>query len=121
MWARFAPRNDESMDFKDRVIQIVQKIPQGKVTTYGTVSTLAGLPRGARLVGGILHYNSEKNNLAWYRIINRHGFISTLCANHTKLEQKALLESEGIEVSSDFMVDLDKYGWFGDGLSGSPL
>lgn len=99
-------------NFKERVIQIIQKIPQGKVTTYGTISTLAGLPRGARLVGGILHYNSKENNLAWYRVINRHGFISTQCFDHTKLEQKALLESEGIEVSKDFMIDLDRYGWF---------
>lgn len=100
------------MNFKEKVIQIVKKIPQGKVTTYGTIATLAGIPRGARLVGGILHYNSDKEKLAWYRVINRHGFISTLCPDHTKLEQKALLESEGIEVSEDFMIDLDKYGWF---------
>jgi methylated-DNA-protein-cysteine methyltransferase related protein len=103
----------KALSFRDKVIKIVKLIPQGSVTTYGTISTLAGLPRGARLVGGILHYNSDLNNLAWYRVINRHGFISTLCANHTKLEQKALLESEGIEVSEDFMIDLDKYGWTG--------
>lgn len=101
-------------NFKDRSIQIIKKIPYGQVTNYGTIATLAGLPRGARLVGGILHFNSEKHNLAWYRVINRHGFISTSCENHTRQEQKALLESEGIEVSSDFMVDLKKYGWFGE-------
>jgi methylated-DNA-protein-cysteine methyltransferase related protein len=103
-------------NFKDKVIEIVKKIPEGKVTTYGTISTLAGLPRGARLVGGILHFNSDQHNLAWYRVINRHGFISTLCENHTKDEQKALLESEGIEVSMDFIVDLNKYGWWGQGF-----
>lgn len=84
------------------------------MTTYGTISILAGLPRGARLVGGVLHFNSESHNLPWQRVINRQGFISTRCENHTKLEQKALLESEGVEVSEDFMVDLRKYGWFGE-------
>lgn len=102
------------MTFQDRVIEVVKKIPYGRVTTYGTVSLLAGLPRGARLVGGILHYQSQKHNLAWYRVINRHGYISTRCPDHIKLEQKVLLESEGIVVSDDFVVDLDKYGWFGD-------
>ncbi len=68
-------------NFKDKVIRIVKKIPKGRVTTYGTVATLAGLPRGARLVGGIL--------------------------------QKTLLEQEGVEVAKDFMIDLQKYGWFG--------
>lgn len=101
------------MNFRDKVIQIVKKIPFGKVTTYGTVATLAGLPRGARLVGGILHYNSDKFDLPWHRVINRHGFISTLCLNHIKDEQRALLLDEGIQVSGDFMVNLNKYGWWG--------
>ena len=102
------------MNFKDKVIQIVQKIPYGRVTTYGTIATLAGLPRGARLVGGILHFTSERLDLPWQRIINRHGFISTKCLEHPKELQKALLEQEGIEVSKDFMVDLKKFGWFGE-------
>ena len=101
------------MSFKDKIIQIVGKIPQGRVTTYGTVAILAGVPRGARLVGGILHFNSDKFNLPWHRVINRFGFISTRCLDHPKQLQKALLEQEGIEVSDDFMVNLEKYGWFG--------
>lgn len=101
------------MIFKDKVIGIVKKIPYGKVTTYGTIATLAGLPRGARLVGGILHYNSDKFDLPWHRVINRQGFISTLCLNHIKQAQKALLLDEGIQVNRDFMIDLNKYGWWG--------
>lgn len=100
------------MNFKERVIQIVKEIPYGKVTTYGTVATLADLPRGARLVGGLLHFNSPPaGGLPWQRIINRHGFISTKCAEHPKALQKALLEQEGIVVRKDFMVDLKRYGW----------
>ncbi len=101
------------MTFRDKVINLVTKIPYGRVTTYGTIATLSGMPRGARLVGGILHYSSDKFNLPWHRIINRQGFISTTCRDHIKLEQKALLEQEGIEVSADFMIDLEKYGWVG--------
>ncbi len=101
------------MNFKDRVIKIVKNIPHGRVKTYGTVATLAGIPRGARLVGGILHFHSEKNNLAWQRVVNKDGFISIKSLEHAKQLQKVLLEQEGIEVTSDFMIDLDKYGWFG--------
>lgn len=101
-------------NFKDRVIELVKSIPYGRVTTYGTIATLAGLPRGGRLVGGILHHSTEEQDLPWQRIINRHGFISTRCLEHPKELQKLLLEQEGIEVSRDFMVDLEKYGWFGD-------
>lgn len=99
------------MNFKNRVIKIVKKIPYGRVTTYGTVAILAGLPRGARLVGGVLHFNMEES--PWYRVVNKNGFISTKCLDHPKQLQKALLEQERIEVSADFMIDLKKYGWFG--------
>lgn len=99
------------MNFKDRVIQIVKKIPYGKVTTYGTIATLAGLPRGARLVAGILH--QQEQELPWQRIINRNGYISIRGCKYDKNFQKKLLESEGIAVSNDFMVDLQKYGWWG--------
>ena len=102
------------MNFKNKVIQIVKQIPFGKVTTYGTVATLARIPRGARLVGGILHYSDEKSNIPWHRVINRHGFISTKCLDHPKGLQKALLEQEGIEVSNNFVIDLEKYGWWGE-------
>lgn len=101
------------MNFKEKVIGIVKRIPYGRVTTYGTVATLAGVPRGARLVGGILHANVEKYDLAWQRIVNRNGFVSVKCWDHPKKLQKALLEQEGIEVSYDFMVNLKKYGWWG--------
>lgn len=101
------------MSFKDQVIEIVKRIPHGKVTTYGTIATLTGLPRGARLVGGILHYTSDNLNLPWHRIINRQGYISTKCLEHPKQLQKALLEQEAVVVSKDFMVDLKKYGWWG--------
>ena len=99
------------MNFKDRVIAIVKEIPYGRVTTYGTVAILAGVPRGARLVGGVLHFNIDAS--PWHRVINRHGFISTKCLDHPKALQKALLEQEGIEVTPDFMVNLEKYGWWG--------
>ncbi len=100
-------------DFKTKVIYITKHIPKGKVTTYGTVSTLAGVPRAARMVGGILHFYSDEFNLPWQRVINRQGFISTRCENHLRDEQKELLQMEGIEVNDDFMINLEKYGWWG--------
>ena len=100
-------------NFKENVIKITQKIPRGKVTTYGTIAAMAGTPRGSRIVGGILHYNSAEFNLPWQRVVNRHGFISTRCENHTRDEQREILKIEGVEVSEDYMIDLGTYGWWG--------
>lgn len=101
------------MNFKEKVIQIIKKIPKGRVTTYGTIALLANFPRGAKFVGGVLHFNSKEYNLPWHRVINRQGYISIKSLDHPKQLQKALLEQEGIEVTSDFMINLQKYGWFG--------
>ncbi len=101
------------MDFKQKVIEIVKNIPEGRVTTYGAVASMANTPRGARLVGGILQSNSEKSDLPWYRVINRKGYLSIKAPGYPKEAQKALLLDEGVEVSEDFVVDLDRYGWWG--------
>lgn len=102
------------MHFKDKAIAVIKKIPKGKVTTYGTIALLSGFPRGAKFVGGILHFSSDKYNLPWQRVINRDGYISNNCPEHVKALQKALLEQEGVEVSEGFMIDLKKYGWWGE-------
>lgn len=101
--------------FKDAVIKIIHSIPYGKVTTYGTVATIAGSPRAAREVGYLLHSLTEKYNLPWQRVINKQGYISIRGGDiNMKNLQKSLLEEEGVEVSKDFMVDLEIYGWWGD-------
>lgn len=100
--------------FTTQVITIIKTIPFGKVTTYGTVATLAGSPRSAREVGYLLHSLTKKHNLPWQRVINKHGFLSVRGGDvNIKLIQKSLLEQEGVEVGQDFMVDLEKYGWWG--------
>jgi len=39
----------------DKVYWVVQRIPPGKVATYGQIARLIGVPRGARTVGWALH------------------------------------------------------------------
>lgn len=100
------------MNFREQVIAIVKQIPYGRVTTYGQIAVLAGHPRAARVIAGIMtRYEDE---LPWYRVINRHGYISIKRIDIPKSVQKGLLENEGVEVDSNFMVDLSEYGWWGD-------
>jgi alkylated DNA nucleotide flippase Atl1 len=42
------------MTFADRVLSIVQRIPAGRVATYGDIARLAGRPRAARAVGTVM-------------------------------------------------------------------
>lgn len=95
--------------FPQRVWQIVAAIPQGYVTTYGEVALLAGSPRAARQVGGVLKRLPEGSHLPWHRVVNRYGAIS-LTGPDLQRQREALL-AEGIMVSADGVVDLVRYGW----------
>ena len=95
--------------FPQRVWQIVASIPEGFVTTYGDVAKLAGSPRAARQVGGVLKRLPEGSTLPWHRVVNRHGAIS-LTGPDLQRQRQALL-AEGIVVSGSGQIDLQRYRW----------
>ena len=98
--------------FRDRVIAVVRAIPEGYVATYGQVAALAGKPRAARVIGGILR--SAPDEVPWHRVVNAQGGISTYRIGAGEL-QEALLAAEGVDVS-DRTIDLSVHRWtpFGD-------
>ncbi|EHL3469140.1 MGMT family protein [Salmonella enterica] len=104
---------DSIMDIQDtfpqRVWQIVASIPEGFVTTYGDVARLAGSPRAARQVGGVLKRLPESSTLPWHRVVNRHGAIS-LTGPDLQRQRQALL-AEGVVVSGSGQIDLQRYRW----------
>ncbi|MGX9375800.1 methylated-DNA-protein-cysteine methyltransferase-like protein [Pantoea ananatis] len=100
---------DSSDSFKQRIWQIVAAIPPGRVTTYGDVALLAGSPRAARQVGGVLSRLPEGSTLPWHRVINRHGTISL--QGDRLFRQRDALEAEGVEVSDAGEIDLGQYRW----------
>lgn len=86
------------------IIDAIKSIPPGKVSSYGAVGKLAGTmaginPVGARQVARILHSCSKSQNLPWHRIVNAQKKIS-LPPGGGMEEQAALLQAEGVEVSS---------------------
>lgn len=100
---------DAQDTFPQRVWQIVAAIPLGYVTTYGDVARLAGSPRAARQVGGVLRRLPEGSTLPWHRVVNRQGSIS-LTGPDLQRQRQALL-SEGVQVSGSGKIDLQKYRW----------
>uniref|UniRef100_A0A7C4TJV4 MGMT family protein n=1 Tax=candidate division WWE3 bacterium TaxID=2053526 RepID=A0A7C4TJV4_UNCKA len=95
--------------FKENVIKVVNKIPHGKVMSYGQVALYAGFPRGARQVGWILNKLDYESKVPWWRVINNAGRISIKGSEYLPIEQKEKLESEGVKVHDDFTFDIEKY------------
>jgi methylated-DNA-protein-cysteine methyltransferase-like protein len=99
------------MTFKQQVLRAVNSIPYGKVATYGQIAAMAGSPRAARQVGWILAgLTTAEAKVPWWRVLNAKGHLSIRNQDPAaKAEQKVWLESEGIEVSPDLDIDLEKY------------
>lgn len=101
---------DNTLSFSAKVLYVIKNIPSGRVLSYGRVAALAGDYRASRQVVRILHSSSKKHSLPWHRIINSAGKIS-LPGPDAYYRQKSLLEAEGVEFSSNDMIDLKKYLW----------
>ncbi len=93
-----------------RIYSIIQKIPKGRVATYGQIARLAGTGQPRR-VGYALRILPEENKVPWHRVINAKGEISRRwemgCAEH----QKTLLEKEGIAFDTHARVSLSEFQW----------
>lgn len=101
------------MGFFEEIYKVVKSIPKGKVLTYGDVARAVGSPRASRQVGWALHSNPEPGVIPCHRVIFADGSLTSGFAFGGREVQKALLESEGVEVSADFRVDLEKYRFGG--------
>jgi len=93
-----------------RIIEAIRSIPRGRVATYGGIAELAGNTRAARQVVRVLHTYGEKENLPWYRVINREGRIS-LKPFQGYEEQRDLLEEEGVVFDAQGRIDLSQFQW----------
>lgn len=97
-------------DSATKVYEIVARIPNGKVATYGMVARLSGV-KNPRLVGSLLHKNPDPKNIPCHRVVNAQGKLAMNFAFGGKREQARRLRKEGISVDSESSVDLKKYLW----------
>jgi methylated-DNA-protein-cysteine methyltransferase-like protein len=101
--------------FTQKVIQVIQSIPKGKVVSYGQVAAYIGIPRAARQVGWILRSLEEGVSMPWWRVVNNTGRISIEGNLHNDKElQKKLLQQEGVAVNDDYILNIEKYRFIAD-------
>ncbi len=93
-----------------RIWMTVQQVPCGKVSSYGFIADLAGLPGRARMVGKVMQYAPEAMALPWHRILKSNGQIAFQAGSESARLQTELLRLEGVEVINN-RVRLSRYGW----------
>lgn len=94
-----------------RIYDIVAQIPVGKVATYGQIAALAGMPRGARVVGWAMRAVPEELALPCHRVVNRLGTLAPEYAFGGQEVQRSLLEAEGITFRINGSIDMKKHLW----------
>lgn len=94
--------------FRQRVEALVAQIPRGRVMTYGQMAALCGNARAARIVGGIAHFGNP--GLPWQRVVNKQGGLASGYPGGRQ-GHKQVLEAEGVAVSSDYKVNIQKLLW----------
>jgi methylated-DNA-protein-cysteine methyltransferase-like protein len=67
------------------------------------------MPNGARQTARVLHSLSQKEGLPWHRVVRADGAIALEPGSGLEL-QAALLRAEGVEVSKDGRIAMEKYG-----------
>ena len=92
-----------------RIYEAVQKIPKGKVATYGKVAEMAGNPRMSRAVGNALHKNPDPEHIPCHRVVNSQGRLAEAFVFGGVNIQEQLLREEGVDVK-DGKVDLYRFG-----------
>ena len=105
-------KKEPDQQYRERVYQIVRRIPRGRVMTYGQIAYILGKDYTPRTVGFVMH-SADENKTPWHRVINSQGRCSTGRLVLPADKQQRLLEREGIEFDSG-RCDLESFLWHPD-------
>jgi methylated-DNA-protein-cysteine methyltransferase related protein len=100
----------ETEHFFERVWDVVARIPEGRVTTYGHIAEHLGLRSSARTVGWALKA-ARNSDLPCHRVVNRFGALSGKHNFEGPFVMEDRLRSEGIRFDSPDCVDLSRHLW----------
>lgn len=92
----------------ERIYAMTERIPAGRVATYGQIARMASIPKGARQVGyamAALGRGRPRPEVPWHRVVNAKGESSI------GGEQVARLEAEGVVFDERGRIDLGRFGW----------
>jgi alkylated DNA nucleotide flippase Atl1 len=92
----------DPVDVDEAVFDVVERIPPGRVSTYGAIGRLIGI--GPRRVARAL--SSGGGAVPWYRVVRADG----TAAEPVRVEQLARLAAEGVPMRNG-RVDVSAVGW----------
>jgi len=102
----------DDLTFFEKVYQVAQMIPYGRVTSYGAIARYLGSGGSARMVGWAMNAShSSAEAVPAHRVVNRNGMLTGKHHFGTPAMMQQLLENEGIIVIDDKIEDFEKKFW----------
>lgn len=102
----------EEKNFFERVYEVVRKIPEGRVTSYGAIARTLGAAGSARMVGYALRSShSATPTVPAHRVVNRIGLLSGKAAFGSPTMMEQLLHNEGVHVEDDQVIEFEHLFW----------
>jgi len=99
-------------DFFENVYKVVEKIPKGKVTSYGAIANFLGARKSARMVGYAMnHSHFLENPIPAHRVVNSQGLLSGKYHFGTENEMEILLKNEGIDIRDNKIMNFKSFFW----------
>ena len=98
-------------DFFQSVFQVVKLIPKGRVTSYGAIAAYLGAKKSSRTVGYAMNASHSIPGIPAHRVVNRNGMLTGKMHFDTPDRMQQLLESEGIKVEKDIVVEFKELFW----------
>jgi methylated-DNA-protein-cysteine methyltransferase-like protein len=102
---------DASLNFFNKVYEVVMLIPYGKVTSYGAIAKYLGAAKSARMVGYAMNASHAVQDVPAHRVVNRKGLLTG--KHHfdgTNLMQQ-LLENEGVVIIDNQIQNFEAIFW----------
>ena len=94
----------------DAIYAVVCLIPIGRVSSYGAIAAYLGMKGAARMVGWAMNASHSLPDVPAHRVVNRVGALSGKHFFGGNRMQE-LLESEGIQVKNDQVLDFKIKFW----------
>jgi methylated-DNA-protein-cysteine methyltransferase-like protein len=102
----------EDNSFFEKVYEVVRLIPYGRVTSYGAIANYLATRGSARMVGWAMNKaHTAEYNIPAHRVVNRNGLLTGKRHFGGPNVMQELLESEGIKVVNDQIIDFEKHFW----------
>jgi methylated-DNA-[protein]-cysteine S-methyltransferase len=95
------------MNFQERVLELLKKIPKGKVTTYKILAKQMKT-KAYRAVGSACHNNPKPVVIPCHRVVRSDGTLAVCHEDNCHKRRINLLKKEGVRFKENKIVDFKK-------------